>query len=110
MNEFFEEEKMTKEKIIEILENCQSEASDEFDDWLCYEKYGEEKFLSKGFYPTKEDFEVKGKIDRSHLATAISEITKLENHYSILEELVKGSSFLSGLAEEILNILKKRKK
>ncbi len=78
----------TEDEIIGIIEKYISKVEYDFDDYLCYVKYGQEKFLSKGFYPTNEDFAYKMKvIYPGVLDEAIAEIRSIENSKELLEKI-----------------------
>jgi len=80
----------TEEEIIGIIKKYISKVEDDFDDYLCYEKYGQKKFLSKGFYPTEEDFEYKKKVIYPRaLNDAIVEIKILKDPKEFLEIIAK---------------------
>ncbi len=82
-----------KEQIRIILQKRLDAISSEFDDYLCYRKYGVERFLSEGFQPTDEDFKVRKSIVEEQLAAAGTEIEKMgEDFKPILKEIAEKDS------------------
>ncbi len=86
-------EKEQKDEIRNIIKKHMEAIGDRFDDYLCYQKYGEERFLSEGFRPTEEDFKERERIAAEQLDAARIEIRKLgEEVKSILKEIAEKDS------------------
>lgn len=98
---------MSKEKIIELINEIDSKISNAFDDWLCYEKYGEEKFLSKGFRPAEEDYAMEEVFKAEVVSETIKSILKFEDAETILKDLSEHSKnqTIKKWSEEILDVI-----
>lgn len=84
-----------KEEIKKIISEHIDEISNKFDDFLCYEKYGVEKFLAPGFKPTEEDYERKKQIDAFEFSIAAQKIKEMGKEIlPILEDLSQNESNL----------------
>lgn len=82
-----------KEEIRKIIAEHIEEIGNKFDDFLCYEKYGEEKFLAPGFRPTEEDYERRKLYVADEFSNAAQKIKQMgEEAISILKELSQTES------------------
>ena len=86
-------EKMKVNKIRNLLMHYVEKTQEDFDHYLCYEKYGSEKFKKKKYTLDKEDIAEQSKIKSINFKLAFKEL--FENsaeHKPILENLSKNDT------------------
>lgn len=84
--------KEKKEEIREIISKHIDNIGNRFDDWLIYEKYDQETFLTPGFQPTKVDFEMQKQYAAQEYSYAVERIKKIDEVIHILEDLAQNES------------------
>ena len=84
-----------KEEIRKILLDHIDEIGNKFDDFLCYQKYGKETFLAKGFQPTEEDYKIRKVYEAEEFSVAAQKIKEMGKEIlPILEDLSQNESDL----------------
>jgi len=94
----------TKEEVIKILTEHLEAISSDFDDYLCYYKYGKEKFLKADFKIDEDDRKVRNDIYRDHLGHAAKKISdKGEDAEKILKEIISSEGYpnIKNFASEV---------
>ncbi|MCE7744389.1 MAG: hypothetical protein GPJ52_04570 [Candidatus Heimdallarchaeota archaeon] len=81
-----------KEEIRKIIAKHIVNIGDKFDDWLIHERYDQETFLTPGFKPTKEDFEIRNQYAAQEYSYAVERIKKIDEVINILEDLAQNES------------------
>ncbi len=85
--------KIRVNKIRNILLHYAEKTQDDFDHYLCYEKYGSAKFKKKKYSLDKEDIAEQSKIKSKNFKLAFKELFEnATEHKPILEELSKNDS------------------
>ncbi|MCE7744380.1 MAG: hypothetical protein GPJ52_04525 [Candidatus Heimdallarchaeota archaeon] len=99
---------VTREEIRKILTDHHDSILSDFDDYLCYQKYGEEKFLKGDFKIDDDDRKILSKINQEHKQTAARKIKdKGDEAIKVLKEIIttEGYAGIKDFANEISQLI-----